>query len=408
MLRRKTSKEVWILTTFALWLITEIMLNTTIETVFGISKDLINSFMNAVVVLMLMIQMVFFQTYKRREILTITAVTVLLLISAWNSHYLSLMSTWMFLVAAKNVDRRQMILLAKRILQILIPFIILLYFLGVIDNNTMYRGTELRQSLGFSHPNQLGLRIFQWTACSVYLADGKHIGILGVILYALLGVFVYLVPNSQSASACLLLFMIGILFLQKLEKQAKWKKRFAGFLILGSLMTNLGSVCLSLFDISKYPFLKKIDALLSIRFSAGHRVYELYGIKWLGQMAYVSEKEREAAKITETLYLDNSYMTLLIRYGFLVYLLFSICFFLLLWKLYRLEKYELLMILAVYSVYGIMENSVYMMTHNIFILEMGMLLYAPFPFNAVKEKRITDDTGSNKKYGSRNLYWNCE
>ena len=92
-------------------------------------------------------------------------------------------------------------------------------------------------------------------------------------------------------------------------------------------------------------------------------------------MAYVSKEERKLAGITEQLFLDNSYMTLLIRYGIVVYLLFTVCFLLLLWRLYRLERYRLILILSVYAVYGIMENNVYMITHNIFLITMGIFLY---------------------------------
>lgn len=386
MRKKVNNREVWILFTFAIWLSTDILLNTTLESIFGIPKDVIDSFSNLLVSAMLIVQLSLLQIYKRKELLIIAAVTVLLLISAVNSHYLALMSTWLFIVAAKNIDNRQLIVLAKWILQILIPVVILLYFAGVLENDIMYRDGEIRQSLGFFHPNQLGLRIFQWAACSIYLTDGKHIGISRMILYIILGIFIYLVPNSQSAFVCLMLLIIGILFLQKLEKKTKWKKRFAGVLLFGALGVNLGSVFLSLSDISGNPFLKKIDRLLSIRFSAGHRVYELYGIKWLGQMAYVSEEERKVVGIAEKLYLDNSYMTLLVRYGILVYLLFTICFVVLLWKLYQSEQDKLLVILVVYSVYGIMENSVYMMTHNIFILAMGMVLYGLPRLDAAKEK----------------------
>lgn len=406
MMKKVNNREIWILLTFAIWLSTDILLNTTLESIFGIPKDMIDSFSNLLVSAMLVVQLSLFQTYKRKELLIIAAVTLLLLISAVNSHYLALMSTWLFIVTAKDIDKRQLIALAKRILQILIPLIILLYFVGVLENDIMYRNGEIRQSLGFAHPNQLGLRIFQWVACSIYLTDGKHIGISKMILYIILGIFIYLVPNSQSATACLFLLIIGILFLQILGKKTKWKKRFAGALLFGAFGVNLGSVFLSLSDISGNPFLKKIDRLLSIRFSAGHRVYELYGIKWLGQMAYVSEKEREMLGITEKLYLDNSYMTLLVRYGILVYLLFTVCFFVLVWKLYRSEQYKLLVILVTYSVYGIMENSVYMMTHNIFILTMGMVLYVSPRLDTAKEKRITNDIESNEEYGSWNFNWN--
>lgn len=408
MMKRVNSRDIWILFTFALWLIVEILFDTTIESVFGISKDVINSIMNIVITAMLLVRIVLLQTYKRKELIVIGMITLLLLVSAMNSHYLSFISTWLFIVAIKDMDYRQLVLLAKRILQILIPVVILLYFMGVIDDYTMYRGAELRQSLGFSHPNGLGRYIFHWVACSVYMTEEKNVSAMKFLFYSLLALFIYIVPNSQSALICLILLLVGVFLFQMMKNRKNRQKILAVACMMGAAAANLGSVVLSLLDLKSHPFWKQVDRLLSIRFSAGHRVYELYGMKWLGHIVYVTEAEREAVGITETLYLDNSYMTLLIRCGILVYLLFTVSFLLLLWKVYKAEEYNLLIILTVYSIYGIMEKCVYVLGMNAFILMMARLLYASFPFNTVKEKRITDDTGSNKKYGSRNLYWNCE
>lgn len=401
------NREVWILLTFAIWLMVEILFDTTIEFIFGISKDVINSIMNIVVTAMLLVQIVLLQTYKRKELIIIAILTLLFLISAVNSHYLTLISTWLFIVAVKDMDYRQLILLAKRILQILIPFVILLYFIGVIDDYTMYRGTELRQSLGFSHPNRLGSYIFQWVACSVYMTEEKDVNVLKFLFYGLLALFIYLVPNSQSAFICLILLLVGIFLFQMMKSRKNRQKILAVACMVGTAAANLGSVVLSLLDLERHPFWKQADRLLSIRFSAGHRVYELYGMKWLGQMVYVTEAEREAVGITETLYLDNSYMTLLIRYGILVYLLFTVSFLLLLWKVYKGEEYKLLIILTVYSVYGIMEKCVYVLGMNAFILTMRMLLYETGESSFKKELKNTDDIKPDKKYGSWNLYRNC-
>lgn len=399
-------KQSWILCTFAVWFIVEIIFNTTIEGIGGISRENINSFANIIVLAMLMIQIVVLQTYKRCELFVIVAITILLLISALNSGYLSIVSTWMFIVATKNVKSERLILLAKRILQLSVPLVMLLCFLGLIENYTMYRGMELRQSLGFSHPNQLGLRIFQWVACYVYLTGGRNLKISEIVIFFISGLFTYLVPNSQSATVCLFLLIVCVLIMQMLKKKKRGRIFFGRLFVAGAIFVNLGSVFLSLIDLANYPVLSKLDKLLSIRFSAGHRVYELYGIKWLGHTVYVSQKEREVAGITEKLWLDNSYMTLLIRYGFFVYLLFTICFIFLLWKLYKSEEYKLLVILVTYSVYGIMENSVYMITHNIFIIVMGMLLYSTKKH--IAERRVDNETGKNKKYCSRNIYRTCK
>ena len=360
-------KQDWILITFAVWFTVGIIFKSTMESVVGIPKETINSVVNVCVVLMLMVQIVIWQRYTRGELLLIVAITALLLISALNCKYLYLVSTWMFIVAAKEVNYEQLVRLQMRIVQICVPFVIILCSLGILEDRTIYRGSELRHSLGFVHPNILGLRIFQWAVCYVYLMGERTLKSFEIV-FLLLGIFfVYQVPNAQTAVASLALLLVGELLFQLLKERSVLKKYFSKLIIVVTLLINFGSICLSMIDLAKYPLMKKLDMFLSLRFSEGHKLYVLHGLSWLGQEVYVSEAEGK--------YLDNAYMTLLVRYGILVYLLFTICFFLLLLKLYRMEKFKLLNILALYAVYGIMSNSLYTIEHNIFIVMMGILLY---------------------------------
>ena len=126
---------------------------------------------------------------------------------------------------------------------------------------------------------------------------------------------------------------------------------------------------------NKYYILAKLDSWLSSRFSVCHKVWSLYGVSFFGQRIYVTEDERRLVGIKNPLWLDNAYVSILLRYGILVFLIF--CFgYLYLIKIVEMQKDDVLMIiLFLYALYGTIETGLYMITHNIFLIAFSVLIY---------------------------------
>ena len=154
---------------FALWYSSEILYNSTLKNIMGLSIARFSDITTWIVFGLLLVQILFFQTYTKRELLIIVSITIPIVIATVLSGQRTFMSAWMFIVAARNVEFRRIIYAAYKILLIMIPMIVLLCLLGIIDNRILMRGSVRRFSLGFSHPNQLGLRIFQLVACYCYV-----------------------------------------------------------------------------------------------------------------------------------------------------------------------------------------------------------------------------------------------
>ena len=166
---RKTIKaDNFFIYIFVLWYSTEILYNSTLKDIMGISMNKISDIITWIVFLLL-VQILFLQTYSKRELFLIAGITFPIVLATVLSVHRTIMSAWMFIVAAKNVEFKQIIHTAYKILLIMIPIIFLLCLAGIIDNRILMRGSVRRYSLGFSHPNQLGLRTFQLAACHCYV-----------------------------------------------------------------------------------------------------------------------------------------------------------------------------------------------------------------------------------------------
>ena len=360
---------------FILWYSTEVILNTTLKTALGIPVDTINSIINWLVFFMLIIQIVLFQSYKKSELIIILVITVPVIVSTVLSGNRILLSAWMFIVAAKNNSLEKIILIAYRILLIMIPIVICLCIFGVIEDYTIMRGSVQRFSLGFSHPNQLGLRVFQLTLCHCYVNKNK-LGALNYCYIILATIFAFIIPNSQTTYISLIVFLLLLLIYKYIENQRQLiLKIYARILLIGALLLNILSIILSYIDVNKNIILSQIDKWMSARFSLCHRVWLIYGWSFWGSRIYVTEEERKLVGITRHLWLDNAYVSILLRYGVVIFLVFSVFYLCLIKNMAVRKEYVLVTILFLYSLYGIMENGLYMVRHNIFLIAFSDLLY---------------------------------
>lgn len=360
---------------FIFWYSTEILFNSTLDNIMGVSADKISNLIAWLVFGLLMIQIGFFQSYTKRELMIIVMITLPIVIATFLSGNRSLMSAWMFVVAAKNVDLDDVICVAYKILSIMIPVIAVLCLLGIIENATLMRGTMQRYSLGFSHPNQLGLRIFQYIVCHCYIHKNR-LGKLNYILIFLAILFLVMIPNSKTAYIVTTILLCMLLLYRFVKNQGpECMKLFEKGLLFGTFCFGFFSIYFSYIDVSRNSILARIDKWMSSRFSLCHIVWQLYGVSLLGQRVYISEEERKLVGIKTRLFLDNAYLSILLRYGILTFFIFFIGYLCLVKVLMIRKEYILAIILFLYALYGVMESGLYMISHNIFLITFSSLLY---------------------------------
>lgn len=356
-----------------IWLASEVLLNSTIETIFIWEAEDVNKFMAWLILMLLLVQIVFFQRYQVRELVIIAIVTIPIVIATLNSSYNIMMSTWIFVVASKYIDFDKLVEIAYFVQIIMVALVFFLFFTGVIDEYTMYRGSTLRHSLGFSHPNHLGVRIFQLVVCRCYLRRNK-LGVSDIIIVLLAGNFVNVVSNSKTAYYALLIFTIMIFLHIILSKKEALIERVISYTIVVAVAVNVLSVILSIIDVKKYSILNLFDRVMSSRFSKCHKTVKYYGVPIWGQDVQKTVK-RHIIGSFYNFWLDNAYMSILLRYGVVVFLIFSILYIAVMIYLKKEKQYMLLEILCLYAIYGVMENYLFSMSHNLFLLTLAYPIF---------------------------------
>jgi hypothetical protein len=369
----KFDAEKWYRMTLGIWFFFEIITQSKISKIGIIDIDVVDGMITGIVITSIIMLCIWGQAYTVKEMIIIAVISLVILVATITSHTNTMISAWLFIIAAKKLDLNKTVHMIYKILLITTLLVILLYLIGFIPEYTMYRNGVVRHSMGFSHPNQLALRVFQFIACHCYLRWEKF-DFKDVIIISMLALFIIKTTYSQTAFVCIILLIILTVFTKFANTYLRGSNVLLGNIYwLASIFAMIISILFSIIDVKKYTLLNKLDQLASIRFSAAHKVYEIYGISLLGQRIFISEEERLLVGINEKLYLDSSYCTLLIRFGVLSFLIFVIAYF------YTFYKFKNIPVMAVifftYSVYGIMEQNLISLMHNVFILTLAWTLY---------------------------------
>ncbi|RYL93956.1 hypothetical protein [Sporolactobacillus sp. THM19-2] len=286
----------------------------------------------------------------------------------------TLLYALIFTTAMGAVDVKKLLKISLVLQVILIIVTSVSFFLKIIPNTTLNRDGILRQSLGFSHPNILGLIMMCVTIEILYLFSKKirwfHLTILG-----LLNIGTYFITFSRTSLICTILFII--LFVLN-EKTELLQKSYAKITLLLSVPITfiLGVLPAILYKDSK--FYNLLNDVLANRLIQGHYYIEKYGISIFGQPMPLSiEIMNPKTNWMEHWVVDSAYLRILIQHGILV-LFIAFLFVAVKSTLFaRRDMMIELSIVVVGLLYGVFERYAY----NLFIYPPSILLFILLPFN---------------------------
>lgn len=144
---------------------------------------------------------------------------------------------------------------------------------------------------------------------------------------------------------------------------------------IGTVAIIGASIFICSVELNKYPLLNALDVFATKRFSYAHAALKIFGISFLGQRVYINEAERASVGISQNLFLDNAYMSILIRFGVVLFIIFCWGYLYNMYFQYKKGNYIMVIILFLYSVYGIIENGIYLMSYNFFLLSFADILF---------------------------------
>lgn len=371
--KRQSISKYYMQFVIAFWFGSEVLINSNIEKIFEVEIATINDYMSYVVLGLLGIQLFFLQDYQVRELLGIFFISLPVVIGTINSGHNILMSTWLFILATKYVDLDKVVEIHYYVLVIMLVIMFTLFGMGFIKDVLLYRGSIVRHSFGFSHPNFLGMRVFQLALARAYIRR-KNISIIDYIFLIAAIWFVYKYPNCKTAYYALAVFLILLIVYKAIGVIENGREVLLKAMSVMAGLVNVSCIILTIINVKSNSLLTKLDKAMSYRFSLCHNVYRKYGISLLGQNIDLVGYIRGV--IGRKYYMDIAYTTLLERYGIVVYIIFSVLYLMSIYWAYKCSKDMLVIVLCMYSIYGIMEPNYFALSYNIFLIALSYPLYS--------------------------------
>ena len=299
----------------------------------------------------------------------------ILLFGALSRHYSNnsfLEPFFWFLAAANNVETRKII--KSLFLAQLLAFVIItsLSFYGVIENYQLVRGStnQIRNSIGFNHPNTAALKAFQLCMMYIYLMKSK-LRLWHCVIIFLFGTIVYKYTNSNTSfyltlllTSLLILYLIskgkiGILSsaTSRVIRVLKYISVFSvGFSLYMTLNYQNSSELIGMF---------KSESTLISRFSQMYNYFKTYNITLFGQELYYHGSGNVISDSTTGLYtLDNSYIYLLLGLGIIIFILYFVLYIYAIYKSLKENDLIVLILISIYLLLGLFETAMIRFTFN--------------------------------------------
>lgn len=334
--------------------------------------------------------------YTRREFMLIPLIGLILVMSYIHSHEVGVIRSFIFIIAAKNISYKKVFDLTWKTSLISAVVIIGLALIGIIPNPILaYRFGVARMSFGFVAPGALGFIItfFIFSKLAKYYKKLNWKISLVTIIFCL---FLWYIINVRTAMiVCIFMFiMFGgrrvfrKLIMNKIIPFTPW------LIALLSLYFTIA------YDSSKLIF-QKLDGLFSLRLSLGSEMFKIFGISLFGSdtSTYYNQD------LVQVLYIDNSYVSLAIRYGVIVLSLICLMYHLLLKYAVEVGNYAIVVGILTYLIFGMMEMVVYNVPYNGLMICLSCIIFKIqrkelcnlYKVNYDKEKSLNMDIQKNKK-----------
>lgn len=284
-----------------------------------------------------------------------------------------------YIYGARNIHFARIARFSLYVSALVVTFVVLSGYLGIIDNVVVAKGTRVREYLGFRYALYLPGILLNMTGLWIYLHKDK-VTVPGAAFWTALNTFVYLRTNSRISFAIaevLLLAALLLRFAPILKAKLNW---FWG-LLAGSyvLSAAFSFVFTGIYD-GSVPWMRRLNSMLESRLSLGKRSLEDHGFGLLGKdISWVGNGLDAFGNSVEGpyTYVDCFYVKILQRYGALfTAALLSILTWSMI-KLWRQKEYILLLICASVAAHCILDDLSFALHYNTFWIAMGMAILNP-------------------------------
>jgi len=291
-------------------------------------------------------------------------------------------------------------LILSGVLGIFIAIIVNFFALGtgLIPNLSTFRlDGSPRYALGFNRPVVLPSLYFTIVLSILYLYGqklGKFLIFLIIPIFAL-----FTIADSRGAFFRITLAIIIYLLLNnkyfklKLDRKINFIYKINIFLLIFSIFF---SIYMAINFTNNNYFLSELNRFMTGRLGWWNRYWNIYPVTLLGNN--LTRISQAAARNTNqtAMILDSTYLTLLLEFGMLQFLIIISAFYSLLKFLKKRKNFEGLLVWGIFLTFALTANAPLSIERNLFIVHFGMVLRELFVENHVVQHHVVHEKNFEK------------
>jgi hypothetical protein len=258
----------------------------------------------------------------------------------------------LLLVGAKNVPWKRIAYVYLCVAVIIQGIAYYASTTGIVADIVIQSDTRIRHSLGINYPTDMAAHMLFIMLVYAAMREKKltffEITLMGVVSYWVYGKTFARNDFICAMVMCLLLLVVKVLGLCNIQL-SKYKALKAGSILM--LLFVVGCVMAVTFYDPSSALYQKLDAIFSQRFSLGYQGLAQYGITAFG--SFVEENQ---ATLGYYFFLDNSFIRIAIKYGWVFLSLITYIYYLCFNKAVDCKKDAMIVALLIMLLFGISEH----------------------------------------------------
>lgn len=293
---------------------------------------------------------------------------VLIVITGYFYMYFGLTQTLLpiFIYSARNMEVNKILRISYIISLVMLVFIILSSYLGIIQNYIYYSALRERQYLGFRYALYPSSILCNIIFLKVYI-EKENISWLSLICLLIGNYILFQYTDSR------LTFMLGavlIIFSAIMKKSQKFREILLNRTFIWSFLVL---ALLSIYATLNYDYLSDwqsdLNEALGGRLSLGNSTLKFYGYGLFGKSLSLSGNGLDENGMLNTStydYVDNLYVLLLLRAGAIFLFIFLVAMTIIMKKIYIQKDSYLYIIFILLAFHGIIDDLIMLPQYNSF------------------------------------------
>lgn len=325
-------------------------------------------------VVLVLLHLMMAKDISKKEIAAMLVVTFVFMMSHYVSGYDFLVDLLILILGAYRVNFRNILKTYIAVWSVLLVVTIIGAMTGLAENLVYYQGEggeRVRMALGICYPTDLAAYVVFLMFAYVCVRD-EYITYLEICVMAALAGAVYYITDARTDFIVMEMTAFATLFIKKISQKHKYilenKIIKIMYYIIPVMVCTISWWITAIFTYENAFLTKLNDGFISNRLSMGKQAIDDYGITLFGK--YVIEMGYGGSTDVNKPYffIDSSYISIGIKYGIIMLILFMIFTLYSIKKVMKKQKYLWIIMLIMVSLQSFMEHHMIQYWYNVYIL----------------------------------------